>query len=336
MNTTGKTIAIAGAGSIGGYIGGLLALGGHDVRLLARPAMIDRVTRGLELSSFDGLSMRVPPDQLCASDDPSVLAGADLILVTVKSGATREMADLISRWASPESVIISLQNGVGNADILKTALPGADIRAGMVPFNVVQTGAGLHRGTSGNIAIAPGWGDWADILSVPHLTIEERQDMPQVLWGKLLLNLNNALNALSGLTLYDQLSDRGWRKLIAEQQEEALAVLGAAGIVPAKATPLPPAMLPRILRLPTPLFRIVSGRMLKIDRTARSSMWEDLERGRTTEIDVLQGAVMALAGQHDIPVPMIARVAGLVRAAEVRGEGSPGLSPEEVTAGHAG
>ncbi|RFB05691.1 2-dehydropantoate 2-reductase [Parvularcula marina] len=326
-----KTIAIAGAGSIGGYVGGLLSLGGHEVRMLARPAMVARVAAGLHLSSHEGLDATVLPGQLQVSEDSAILRGADIILVTVKSGGTAGMAELIAAEAPQGAVVISLQNGVGNADILRAGLPGRDVRAGMVPFNVLQTEDGrLHRGTSGDIMIEAGPGGISEALSVPYLPVHESTDMGSVLWGKLLLNLNNALNALSGLTLYQQLSDRDWRRLVAGQMDEALRVLAAAGIIPAKATPLPPKMVPKILRLPTPVFRIVSGRMLKIDRMARSSMWEDLSRGRPTEIGVLQGAVEDLATRHGLTVPLISRVAELIRVAEANGAGSPGLSPDDV------
>lgn len=299
--------------------------------MLARGAMLARVEAGLHLTSHEGLDERLPPAMLMASEAPDILSGTDIVLVTVKSGATAEMAGHIARQVPPGGKVVSLQNGVGNADILRAHLPDFDIRAGMVPFNVVQTGDGrLHRGTGGDIIIEDGPGELGQILSVPHLPVHERKEMESILWGKLLINLNNALNALSGLTLYEQLSDLGWRRLVADQMEEALGVLAVAGITPAKATPLPPKFASMILRLPTPLFRLVSGRMLKIDKTARSSMWEDLSRGRMTEIGVLQGAVEDLAGHHGMTVPLISRVAGLVREVEAARVGSPALTPRDV------
>ena len=68
--------------------------------------------------------------------------------------------------------------------------------------------------------------------------------------------------------------------------------------------------------------------MLAIDPEARSSMWEDLERRRPTEIDYLQGAIVAMAAKLGVPVPINARIAELVRAAEAAGGGSPRLTPE--------
>ena len=116
--------------------------------------------------------------------------------------------------------------------------------------------------------------------------------MGAVLAGKLLYNLNNALNALSGLTLAAQLGDRRWRRLFAAAQEEALAVFRAEGITPWSMSPVPVQRMPRMLRLPNFLFRQLAKRGVRIDRTARSSMWEDVEKRRPTEIDELQGAII--------------------------------------------
>jgi 2-dehydropantoate 2-reductase len=170
----------------------------------------------------------------------------------------------------------------------------------MVPFNVVQTlGAGtaprFHRATSGGVLIGAGVAGLSETLGAQGLVVRESRDIAGVLWGKLLLNLNNALNALAGVPLATELADKRWRKLLARQIDEGLAVLKAAGLHPARIEGVPPTAVPRILRLPTWLFRRVAGRMLAIDPEARSSMWEDLERRRPTEIDHLQGAILALA-----------------------------------------
>ncbi|RUX83642.1 2-dehydropantoate 2-reductase, partial [Mesorhizobium sp. M2A.F.Ca.ET.040.01.1.1] len=103
-------------------------------------------------------------------------------------------------------------------------------------------------------------------------------------------------------------------------------------IAPARITGLPPALLPKVLRLPDWLFGLLARRMLAIGPQARSSMWDDLKRGRPTEIDELQGAVIRLARQAGIPAPMNERVAALVRQAEAEKRGPPGLGPDAVSA----
>ena len=326
-------IVVAGAGSIGCFVGGLLSRAGRHVSLLGRPRIVDEIgAHGLRLTDLAGLDARVERGALLVTADPETLRDAAVVLVTVKSGATAEMAEIIRAHAPADAVVLSLQNGVSNADVLRKHLPERSVLAGMVPFNVVQNGLGnFHRGTTGNIVIESGGAGVAALLSVADLHIGEDADMPGILWGKLLLNLNNAFNALSGLPLKEQLESKAWRTLLARQQSEALKVLRAAKLKP-RAGPLPAALLPYVLRLPTRLFRMVAARNLAIDPQARSSMWEDLERHRTTEIEELQGRIAALAKTLGMHAPMSERVVALIHEAEAASAGSPRLLPGEVLA----
>ncbi|KIZ47688.1 MULTISPECIES: 2-dehydropantoate 2-reductase [Rhodopseudomonas] len=327
-----RTIRIAGAGSIGCFVGGMLADAGRDVALLARPRVIAEIGgHGLRLTSFEGLDRRIAPEALTLSEDPAVLRDAAFVLVTVKSADTAEIADLIARHAPFDAVVISLQNGIGNVATLRAHLPGRSVLAAMVPFNVVAIGEGrYHRATSGDIIVERDQADTAARLSVPGLRLLPSDDIIGVQWGKLLVNLNNALNALSGLPLRDQLAQRDWRRLFADQMAEGLAVIRAEAIKPVAATPLPPAWLPRLLRLPDPLFNLLLGRTMKIDRNARSSMWEDLQRGRRSEIDYLQGVIVEIARRRGLSVPLSQRVMDLIKQAEAAGHGSPGLTPDQI------
>jgi 2-dehydropantoate 2-reductase len=331
-------IVVAGAGSIGCYVGGCLALAGRDVTLLLRPALAEAISRhGLRITDLDGADRWLQPSALKLTTNPaSAFANAGVILVTVKSGATREMAALIAQHADSQPVVVSLQNGVGNVDALRARLHASQVVVpGMVPFNVVQFSDALpprfHRATSGTILIAAEVAGLSDALSVAGAPVSARADMVAVLWAKLLFNLNNALNALAGLALATQLADRRWRRVLAAQIDEALGVLAAANIRPARIERVPPRLIPTVLRLPNSIFRLVARRMLAIDPQARSSMWEDLQRCRPTEIDYLQGAIIALAEKTGTPTPITRRIVSLVKAAEGAGRGSPGLSPDQIT-----
>ncbi|MEP4247628.1 2-dehydropantoate 2-reductase [Tateyamaria sp.] len=320
-------ITIAGAGSIGCFVGGLLVHQGFDVRFLARPSMIEAVRKqGLRLSDFGGLDLHVP-EILAFEDEEQALDGADLVLVCVKAGDTEKMGRVINTYARSAQVI-SLQNGVGNASTLRDVLPGADVRGGMVPFNVVSSASGqYHRATSGDILVEQGP---LPELSGTHATWRSVNNIEAVQWGKLLINLGNAVNALADMPLLDQLNDRKWRLLMADQMIEALRVLRAANISPAKTSAVPPGLIPHILRLPTSLFRVVASQMLTIDRQARSSMWDDLQHGRKTEIEALQGAILQLAERFGRQAPLNARMRVLIRTAEAAADGPPGLGVEQV------
>lgn len=328
-----ERIVVAGAGSIGCFVGGLLAAAGRDVVLLARPRIAEELgAHGLTLTSFEGWKVRLAPGAVEVQTDPAeALARATLVLVSVKSGATVEMGRLIAAHAPPSATIVSLQNGLDNAGLLRAEVPGRAVLAGMVSFNVLHLGEGrFHRGTSGPILIEAGGASTPDTLSVPHLEVAAHPRMEEVLAGKLVYNLNNALNALSGLTLHEQLAQRAWRLLLADCQEEALAVFRAKGIRPWSLGKLPVTRFPRILRLPDLLFRLIVSRGVKIDATARSSMWEDLERGRTTEIGELQGKVVDLARELGLPAPANALILEEIRRAERDGRGSPCLQPNSL------
>jgi len=327
-----KPIGVAGAGSIGCFVGGMLAAAGRPVALLARPRIIQDIEgNGLRLTSFEGLERQVAPNQLTLSENPSIFTDAGVLLVTVKSTDTAGIADGIARHAAADAVIVSLQNGVGNAAVLRQRLPGRRVLAGMVPFNVVALGQGrFHRATSGDIVIEQDDAGTADRLSVPGLRIRPSGNIAGVQWGKLLVNLNNALNALAGLPLRQQLSQRAWRVLLADQMAEGLAAIRAEGIKPVSPTPIPASWTPHLLRLPDAVFEKLLGRTMKIDPEARSSMWEDLQRGRRTEIDYLQGVITGIADRHRLRAPLSRRIVVLIKNAEAAGKGSPGLTPDQI------
>src|SRR6202521_465362 len=301
-----RPIGVAGAGSIGCFVGGMLAAAGRRVTLLARPRVIREIqSHGLRLTSFEGLDRNIPLDALTLSEDPSILGDAGVVLVTVKSTDTADIADIIAKHAARDAVIVSLQNGIGNVSILRERLPGRRVLGGMVPFNVIAPGEGrMHRATSGDIVVERDALGTAGQLSVPGLRMRATSDIDGVQWGKLLVNLNNALNALADLPLRQQLAQRAWRILFADQMAEGLAAIRAEGIRPVSSSPIPVGWTPSLLRLPDSLFGMLLGRTMKIDPQARSSMWEDLRRGRRTEIDYLQGVITEIADRRGRQGPL--------------------------------
>ena len=175
-----------------------------------------------------------------------------------------------------------------------------------------------HKGVAGTL--------WAEDHAVTRALAERigkgpgalrlSDDMKGVAWGKLLINLNNAVNALSGRTLLEQLSDRDYRRVVAASQVEALEILEAAGIAPAQIGPITPKLLPHIIAAPDLIFRNTVLKVQKIDASARSSMADDFAAGRPTEIDHLNGEVVKLARSLGRRAPINERIVELVRQAE--------------------
>jgi len=326
-------IVIAGAGAVGQYVGIRLAAQGRTVTFLGRKALVDTASRtGLFATERDGGETHLTRANATVSDDAAVLAGADVVLVAVKSRDTDTMAASIALHAPDTAVVVSLQNGLRNVERLHAALPGWDVRAGVVPFNVVVRAPGtVHCGGGGDLRIASGpRAGLAQLLTVDGFVTHEHDDLTGVMWTKLLLNLNNALNALSGQSLQEQLSDPAWRRLFATCIDEGRAEAKAAGVKLARFEGASPNMMPMILRLPTWAFQWIISMTVKFGGDARSSMQADFDRFRPTEIDDLQGEISRRAHARGAAAPLCAAISILVREAEAAGEGSPKLTPARL------
>jgi|SRR5919198_1753756 2-dehydropantoate 2-reductase len=314
-------ICVYGAGSVGCYVGGRLAAAGSDVVFIGRERVAKQIAgHGLTLTDWRGAELRVPEPRY--ETNPDALAAADLVLVTVKSAATTEAADTLATRLKPGAIVISFQNGLHNGELLAERLAERVTVTGMVAFNVINRGGGaFHCATEGDLEVQrhPALTGYATEFERAGVPLVQRDDMAAVLAAKLLLNLNNAVNALSGLPLREELSQRAYRRCLALAQREALGAFAAAGTNLVKLTPLRPQWMPTLLGVPDFVFRRVAGRMLAIDPLARSSMWEDLEAGRTTEVDYLNGEIVALARKHGTRAPVNEHLVALIRQAENRG-----------------
>ncbi|GAC1625707.1 MAG: 2-dehydropantoate 2-reductase [Nevskia sp.] len=320
MRAAEPRFAVFGAGSVGCYLGGRLLATGTPLQFIGRARIRAEVERhGLHCTDLDGADHRVPAGTAVFSEEAAAASAADFVLVTVKSAATAEAGRALAAVLKPGAVVISFQNGIGNAELLRVQLPGVTVLTGMVPFNVLARGEGrFHHGSAGALAVE----DHAALTpALPAfaragLPLARHADMRAVLWSKLLLNLNNAINALSGLPLQAELSQRGFRRCLALAQAETLRLLDAAGVTLVPLTKLPPHRLPLLLSVPDWLFRRLAARMVAIDPLARSSMWEDFEAGRPTEVDYINGEVLRLAERLGRRAPVNSRLVELVRAAE--------------------
>ncbi|PBC71262.1 ketopantoate reductase [Streptomyces sp. TLI_235] len=318
-------IAVLGAGSIGCHLGGLLAEVA-DVTLIGRPSVLDAVREhGLTLTGGGRPTVRVPAERLRTATDAAAAEGVDLVLVTVKSAGTAEAAASVADHLDSTTPLVSFQNGLHNPAQIRSAVgPDRPVVAGMVPYNVLQTAPGVfHQGSGGALMIddQPAAAPLAAAARAAGVPVERRADMREVQHGKLLMNLNNAVNALSGVPLREELGQRAFRRCLALCQREALAAMRADGVRPARLGALPTALMPRLLALPDGVFRRLAAAALQVDAEARSSTWEDLQRGRRTEIDSLQGEVVAMAARHGLAAPANTRLIELVREAELAGPG---------------
>jgi 2-dehydropantoate 2-reductase len=320
MTAEAPRIAVLGAGSIGCWIGGTWAASGLDVTLIGRESVQKEIEgNGLTLTDSEGRRIELRPDEVKFATNAKALAGAHIVLLCVKSIATAEAAKQIGRNAPKTAMVISFQNGVSNVDLLKEALPKATILRGTVPFNVATLGNGRwHKGVAGSLMAEDHevTRALADRIGNRPGRLKLSDDMIAVAWGKLLINLNNAVNALSGKTLLEELGDRNYRRVFAAAQIEALEILKAAGIEPAAGGPIPPKLMPHVIGAPDFIFRSMVLKRQKIDANARSSMADDFAAKRTTEIDYLNGEVVRLARKLGLKAPVNEAILVLVKQAE--------------------
>lgn len=331
-------VGIVGAGAIGCYLGCRLAAAGAEVIFFGRASFAAEAAQyGLCAVDMNGYRSVIEKDSVVFGTEPGVLADCTVLLCSVKSAHTLQVARQIAPVIRADACIVSFQNGLGNADVLGANLGGRAALGGIVGFNVRPLGRGVfQQATSGELVIEDDGSARAPVAALARLLtkagfrVQLAKDIKALQWAKLMMNLNNAVSALSGVPLREMLASSGYRRVLADLIAEALGVLRAADIRPGRLGAVPAQWFPTVLRLPNALFRLLARAQLKIDAQARSSMWEDLARGRPTEVDYLNGEIVRVAEAHEIDAPLNRRVVELVHDAEAKKSRSPGMSAESL------
>jgi len=314
-------IAILGAGSVGCFIGGAWQAKGLPVTYVGRAKLAEAIrANGLTVSDYSDWQVCFDAADVDYRTDPSALGDADIIALCVKSGATAEAAREITEHAREATLVISFQNGISNVDVLNEQL-GNRFRVvrGMVPFNIAYLGNGrFHKGVAGALWAErlPDTARLSELVGDGPAKLCLSDDMLGAAWGKLLINLNNAVNALSGRPLIRQLRERDYRRVVAASQREGLDLLKRAHIKPAKIGAVGPGLLPAVIGSPDWLFNNIFLKAWKIDERARSSMADDLVAGRKTEVDYINGELVSLANKLGVDAPVNKAVVRLIRDAE--------------------
>lgn len=312
------TVLVMGAGRVGCWLGGRLQSVGAKVFFVGRDRVLQVLRRqGLALTGPGGDQKLLQPASLRLHETLPAGLRPDLVLLCVKAGATAEAAAELDAALPAGTLVLAMQHGIGTADLAQRSAPDLVLLRAVVPFHVTEQAAGqlLRTGEAPlavqtHLGLMP-WLPWFDAAGLP-LTLHT--DMLPLQWGQLLLNLNHAVHALSGLPLRAQMLDANLRACTAGLMGECLHLMGLAGIRPRPLVPVRPGLLPAMLRLPTPLFRLAGRRLLHVDAQARSSMADDLARRRSTEIDAFQGEVLRLAARLGQLAPVNARMTQLVRS----------------------
>jgi 2-dehydropantoate 2-reductase len=210
----------------------------------------------------------------------------------------------------PDALVVCFQNGLGNADGLRDAGLGRAAVDAVVTFNIIREGpATFRQATSGSLLTGhhprheSAIRDLRRAFSRSGMPLTLRTDIAAVAAGKLLINLGNGLSAVTGLPTATALRSPAFRRCFAACIIEGLRVFAAARLPVAAVDRLHPALIARLMGLPEWVFSRLAPLLVRVDPEARSSTLQDLERGRITEIDQLNGAIVALAARHDAVAP---------------------------------
>ena len=288
-------IMIMGTGGLGGYFGGLLARAGGDVTFLARGANLQALqTRGLTVRSVNG-DFTLPVVQACA--DPAGLPDADVVLFCVKTYGVADAAALLHPVVGPNTVLLTLQNGVDTPAELQQAFGGSTVLAGITRIGSTLADPGVIEQPTQDRAIEFGSIDARGTTALePMRALLGAADIPAVvspdirksLWEKLvLISAFAGLSALTGLSPNQILARQPTRVVFTHVMDEAAAVARAAGVG------LAPGVSAQILA-----YLDAEGEL------GSASMAVDFQRRRRTEIEAINGAVVRHGQRLGIPTPV--------------------------------
>ncbi len=300
-------IAVVGAGAMGSLFGTLLAEGGHAVWLYdVWQEHIDAVNQDGVTLEFDGKIRRV---RLEATTDPLQIGEAELVLVFVKATQTKSAAQTAARLAGSKGLVMTLQNGMGNAETIAHIITPRRILVGTTAHGATMLKAGSIRHAGAGPTTVGMWADGekefqnarqiADQFTQVGIETTAVKDVRPVIWDKLLVNVGiNAITALTGIKNGQILDLELTRELSRAAIEEAASVAQARGIQMRK----DPA---------SPVFQVAAATAAN-----RSSMGQDVDHCRPTEIMAINGFVVREAESMGISAPVNRTLTALVQTME--------------------
>ena len=300
-------IAIVGAGAMGSLFGGLLAEAGNEVWLC------DVWEDHIQVVTQNGLIIedetKARQIRLSAVTDPEKIGYVELVLVFVKSTQTKSAAETASQLLGSNGFVLTLQNGMGNAETIAEYVRPDRIMAGTTAHGATMLRAGKIRHAGKGPTIIGLWAvdekeykiaqQTADILTQAGIKTTAVEDVRTVIWDKLLVNVGiNAITALSGISNGQILELESTRELSHLAVQEAVAVAQAQGI---EVREDPMALVFQVAVATAP---------------NRSSMGQDVDHQRPTEIGSINGFVVREARRLGLSVPVNQALTTLVETME--------------------
>ena len=302
-----KVAVLGGGGAMGGLFGGYLARAGHDVTLIdVARAAIDAVNAdGLMIEERDGTSAVIA---VAASDDPASVGPVDLIINFVKCYHTEAAVRAALPMITPDTVLLSLQNGWGNAGRIASVIGEAPLLVGLTYHSATLLAPGRvrHPGSGptfvGELAgvLTPRLERVRDALAGAGFDVTASPRILDEIWKKLALNVCTLPPA--GLLRFhaNELGEHeGTLSLMRGLLDETVAVAAAQGIALDA----------------TERWEAITG-LLRRAVGAKASMLQDVEAKRRTEIDVISGAIVEAGARNGIPTPLNDAMVWLIKSLE--------------------
>ena len=287
-------IAVMGSGGVGGYVGGRLAASGHEVAFVARGAHLAAIReRGLALrSALGNVLIRPAP----ASDDPGAIGPIDLVIFAVKLYDTEAAAAVARPLIGPQTGVVTLQNGVDSTDLLARVLGPDHVIGGVAHIAAVigKPGMILHTGTMANFVFgeldgagSKRVGALSSALQAAGVDHQISANIRRDIWDKMaFLSIFAGLTALIRRPIGPMRGDAETRAMLRDGLAEACAVARARGV-----------------SLPDDFVERTLARCDRLPYEMKSSMLQDLERGRRLELPWLSGAIVRLGRELGVPTP---------------------------------
>jgi 2-dehydropantoate 2-reductase len=289
-----------GAGAVGCYYGAMLAKAGHPVTLVGRPQHVEAAQRaGLRLQTAAS-DEKIPVQ---ASTEAAAVRGARLVLFSVKSPDTESAGKALAPYLEREVAIVTLQNGVDNAERLAATLRREVIPA--VVYVAVEMAGPGHVRHHGRGELVIGRGSASEAIAAAFraagVPVEISGNVAGALWAKLIVNCAyNALSAITQLPYGRLVQNPGVPAVMADVVDECLAVARAAGV-----------------QVPGDMHAATRG-IAESMPGQYSSTAQDLSRGRPSEIEHLNGVVVRKGETLGIPTPVNRTLLALVKALEAK------------------
>jgi 2-dehydropantoate 2-reductase len=300
-------ISIIGSGAMGSLFGGRLSLAGQDVVLYdVYREHVEKITAS-GLAIEDAATGAVTVAHPGASADPRAVEGSDVLVIFVKSTTTEQAAAQFVPFAKKDAIVLTLQNGLGNEEIIRRHFGRERTAAGVTSQGATFLGPGRirHAGKGPtHVSMADGRNEklrpLADALTAAGFEMHVEKDVASLVWSKLIINVGiNALTAITNQTNGKLVESEETKAVMADLVAEAVAVAKAKGIALTYDDPL--------------------ATVFEVSRKTganRSSMLQDFDRNRLTEIDFMNGAIVREAVGAGIATPVNATITRLIKAME--------------------